>query len=106
ALSSSTATPTPELAALGDDSLRYADAYSAARLDGSEPLVVDLVAHRLLRMREIWRPLIAPTVVLLATVVALLASPLRAVWSEREAEARVAAVRPGRWHVVTAALAE
>ena len=106
AASTTAATPVPELAAVGDDSVKYADAYGAAQLDAAEPLVVDLIAHQLLGVREIWRPLFAPAAVLLAALVALAAAPLYTIWSARSAETRIAAIRPGRWHVVTAALGE
>ena len=94
------------LAALGADALRYADAYGAALLPDDETLLVDLRTSGLLSTAEILRPFVLPIAIALLAGAALLLSPLGAVWAGKRAEARVAAVRPGRWQVISSALSQ
>jgi len=98
--------PIPGLAALGADALRYADAYGAALLEDKETLLVDLRTSGLVSTAEILRPFVLPIAIALLAGAAFLLSPLGSVWAGKRAEARVAAVRPGRRQVISSALSQ
>ncbi len=99
-------TPVPELASLGADAIKYADAYGAAALDLAEPLAIHSDAAGLLRFSEARRPLILAGLLLLIATASVALSPLAAVRAARRSAARMADMRPGRWHVISGALAE
>jgi len=98
--------PVPGLAALGAGAVRFADAYGAACLEDDETLLVDLQGSGLLSTAEILRPFLAPMLIGAVSIGLLLLSPLAAVWAGKSAEARLAAVGPDRWQVISTALAQ
>jgi hypothetical protein len=98
--------PVPGLASLGENAVRYADAYGAAALPATEPLALDALTAGLLSRSELWRPFIVPLLLGAAAIASLILSPLAARWAAARADARVAAVRPGRWQVIVTALGQ
>jgi len=97
-------TPLPELASLGADAIRYADAYGAAALDIAEPLAVHGDASPLRRAVEARRPVVVAALLLVLAFASVGLSPLAAVWAEKRSAARLAQMRPGRWQVISGAL--
>jgi hypothetical protein len=97
-------TPIPELASLGTDAIKYADAYGAAALDSAEPLAVHCNASPWRRVLDARRPVVVAVLLLLLALASVALSPLAAVWAGKRASARVAQMRPGRWQVITGAL--
>ena len=98
--------PVPELASLGADALRYADAYGAAASEAVPALALDAAAAGFWTESEARRRLVLPGLVLVVGVAAVLLSPLAAAWSASRAEARVARVRADQWQAVVSALAQ
>lgn len=96
----------PELAALGDRAARFADAFGAALLDSREPLTLDAEAagwwssadHR--RRSRAWAAAVG------LGGLCLILSPLAATGARHRADARIHAVSPDQWKLITAALAQ
>lgn len=101
-----TAATVPALAALGADSLRYADAYGAAVLDAREPLAVQSRTDSFFKIAAPRRALALSAAMFAAGVVIVGLSPLAAKWAGDRALANIAAVRPGRWQVISSSLAQ
>lgn len=101
-----TARPVPVLATLGEGAVGYADAFGATALGEGEPLTLNALTAGLLSRSEVQRPFIAPLLILGAAVAFLVLSPLAARWAGERADARLAAVRPGRWQVILTALGQ
>lgn len=101
-----TAATVPALAALGADSLRYADAYGAAVLDAGEPLAVQSRTDSFFKIAAPRRALALSAAILAAGVVMVGLSPLAAKWAGNRALVNIAAVRPGRWQVISSSLAQ
>jgi hypothetical protein len=100
-----TLTPVADLAALGADSQRYADAFGAATLDAHEPVAIrsaagltTLVAGR--------RSLAQLAAVIAAGIIVVGLSPFAAKWAGDRAQRHVAQIRPGRWKVITTAVGQ
>jgi len=96
----------PALAALGDQGARYAVAYGAAMLQEQEPLALSPLSEGVRTRADVLRRFILPGVLSLAAIVALLASPFAASAAARRAEARIAKVRSGEWHVIQSTYAQ
>ena len=98
--------PVPELAALGDDAIRFADAYGAAALAPGEPLALDAAAAGWWTGRAVRRRFLPPATVFLLATVTLITSPLASRWAERQARAQIGQVRPEQWGAIDSARAQ
>ena len=96
----------PALASLGADSLRYADAYGAAVLDAGEPLALQSQTAPFFKIAAPRRALALSAAILAVGVVTIGLSPLAAKWAGNRALANIAAVRPGRWQVISTSLGQ
>jgi hypothetical protein len=78
----------PELRELGDDALRYADAFAAARGGGANPLAVHPAGER--KRRDAQRLAAAGSVFIVAVIFAAIAPTLAAMRVQRSASAQLA----------------
>ncbi len=101
-----TAAIVPALAALGGDSLRYADAYGAAVLDPREPLAVQSAAAPFFKIAAPRRALTQAAAILAIGIMTIGLSPLAAKWAGNRALAHIAQLRPGRWQVIANSLGQ
>ena len=97
-------TPVLPLAVLGENSVRFADAYGAALLNRRGPFCIDPETLRSWRDASVRRRYLTPAAMLLLALLSIALSPVAAVWTGFRAEARVAAIRPEQWRSVTSSL--
>ncbi len=98
--------PVGELAGLGDEAGRYADAYGAATLDAGEALAVDPGAAGCWSGARVRKALVAPGVVLVLAMLSLALSPLAARWAEKRAQAQADRVRGDQWVTIDSGLVQ
>jgi len=95
---------TSRLAALGENAARFADAYGVAATDTLPALALDSSAAGFWTWQEIRRRLLPPGIMLALGVVALVMSPLSAIWAGHRAQGRLAQVREDQVQTVVSTL--
>jgi hypothetical protein len=94
-----------DLSALGSNAGRFAAAYGAGIGSANEPVALDPP----LSIWGTWKrryPVFVPALVLVASFVMAILSPLGASWSRKRAQAQVSSVTQEQWNTVTTALAD
>lgn len=97
-------TPVPGLAVLGEDAIRFADAYGAALLDATEPLAVDPAIEGPWIAADRQRRTLVMATIAGTGVLCLILSPLAATWSRYRAESVSALVSAEQWQRIGASL--
>jgi hypothetical protein len=95
---------TPTLATLGENALRFADAYGVAITTTVPTLALNAQAAGLWTREHVRRRLAAPVMLLSIGIAALLLSPLGAVWAGHRAGVRLALVRADQLQTVVSTL--
>jgi len=93
----------PALAALGEQAVRYADAYGAVVLEAPQALALDAFAAGAWTPREARRRLLFPAAAVVTGIVSFALSPLAAVRAAARSQARLSSVGPTQWHAVESA---
>jgi hypothetical protein len=95
---------TPRLATLGENASRFVDAFGVAATDTLPALALDASAAGFWTWREIRRRLLPPGILLAIGVIALVISPLSAIWAGHRAQGRLARVPEDQVQTVVSTL--